>query len=236
MKPTPMIPDGPSEITRLVMQRRHPDRVNLYLAGHFCCGVAYEIVVAEKLKAGVTLEPMQVERLLEADARWKAKQAALSLLAVRQRARGELADRLRRKGFSPPAIEYALQEASRLELIDDRAFAESWVRDRIRLRPKGAHALVAELGRKRVPADIARDAITRVMRHDQVDERQLCHAAAQKWAHARCATPIDSQERMPLQRKLIGFLQRRGYSGEHIRAAVASLPFRDQDSAVAQRS
>jgi SOS response regulatory protein OraA/RecX len=41
---------------------------------------------------------------------------------------------------------------------------------------------------------------------------------------------------MPLQRKLIGFLQRRGYSGEHIRAAVASLPFRDQDSAVAQRS
>jgi regulatory protein len=210
--------------------------VNLFGGGVFLCGVAYEVVVAESLKVGCVLQPDHVERLRAADERWRAKQAAFSLLAARPRAQGELSDRLRRKGYGTVAIAYAISEAERLELLDDRVFAEAFVRDRVRLRPKGSRALMAELARKRVPADVARTAITRVLDADGVAERSLCLASAQKWARTRSATPMESQDRTALKRKLISFLERRGYNRDDIRHAVDVTLTAAQDAAVAQGS
>ena len=210
-------------ITRIASQRRSTDRVNVFVEGEFCCGAAYEVLVAEKLRVGSVLREDQLERLIAADAKWKAKQAALSLLGVRARARGELAERLRRKGHQGPATEYALAEAERLGLLDDCAFAESWVRDRIRLKPRGSAGLVAELTSKRVATDVAREAVDRVMRGEDVDEGSLCMAAAAKWARARSATPINADDANALKRRLTAFLARRGYAPGHIQTAVRSV-------------
>src|SRR4051812_36364027 len=177
-----------SVVTQISAQKRSPDRVNLYIDGAFHCGVAAEVVLAENIRIGTVLSDAARERLLAADTHWKAKQAALSLLAVRARARGELEQRLRRKGFDEPAIAYAIDEAARIGLIDDAAFAEMWIRDRLRLRPRGANALVAELVRKRVAGDVARAAVARVVETEGVDEFALCLDTAERWMTARMSS------------------------------------------------
>lgn len=205
-------------ITKLVPQRRNPDMVNLHIDGEFRTAVSYAALTAEQLRTGDVITDQQLERLLAADEHWKAKDAALVLLGVRARARGELADRLRRKGFSDPAIAHALGEVDRLGFIDDAAFAESWVRDRLKLRPRGSHALVYELVRKRVPADVARAAVARVMSAEHVSDEELCLAAAERWvkSHVRKAEEDDVRR----ERRLVAYLGRRGYRTGAIRAAL----------------
>lgn len=207
-----------SVVTQISAQRRSPDRVNLYVDGQFLCGVALEVVVAEKILSGVVLSDAAREQLVAADARWRAKQAALSLLAVRARAKGELEQRLRLRSFDDAAISYAMDEVTRIGLIDDNAFAELWIRDRLRLRPRGANALVAELVRKRVAPDIALAAVRRVLQEEDVDEFALCRDTAERWMAVRLSS--RPEEAVRTQRRLQGYLLRRGYPHAAVRDAV----------------
>ncbi|HSJ24818.1 MAG TPA: regulatory protein RecX [Longimicrobiales bacterium] len=189
----------------------------------FCCGVAYEVVLTEGLRVGAELDEAALDRLRSADERWRAKESALSLLAVRPRARRELAGRLERKGYAEPAVAWALAEADRLGLLDDTAFAEAWVRDRLRLRPRGARALQSELVRKGVAPDVASDAVTRVMADAGARDGALCMAAAEKWMRSngrRLQHATDVEERRRVERRLSGFLMRRGFAPADIRDAI----------------
>lgn len=215
-------------ITKLVPQRRNPDLVNVHIDGEFRTAVAYAALTAEQLRTGDAVTDEQLKRLLAADEKWKAKDAALVLLSVRARAHGELADRLRRKGYSDAATAHALQEVDRLGFIDDAAFAESWVRDRLKLRPRGSQALVYELVRKRVAADVARAAVARVMAAEHVNDDELCLAAAARWAHTHKLKPGEDDVRH--ERRLSGFLARRGYQPGAIRTAVAAALRGDADA------
>ncbi|HEX6693836.1 MAG TPA: RecX family transcriptional regulator [Longimicrobiales bacterium] len=208
-------------ITALKAQRRSPDRLNLYVDGEFRCGIAMDVVATERLRIGQTVDEAMLERLIAADEAWKAKQAALSLLGTRARGTGELTDRLRRKGYSQPAIDWAISESQRLGYLDDAAFAEAWVRDRVRLRPRGPRALAAELARKRVSPDVARAAIDRVMQHDSVSEQELCADVAAKWLRTHDTAASSPEDRQKLQRRFTAYLARRGFSSDTIRDAVA---------------
>jgi hypothetical protein len=115
-----------SIITALKQQARDPQRVAVHVDGEFACGAALAVVLAAGLRTGEPVTPETLERLRDADERWRAKQAALALLAVRPRARRELADRLRTRQFPADVVDWALAEADRLGLLDDTAFAESW--------------------------------------------------------------------------------------------------------------
>jgi regulatory protein len=207
-------------VTGLEPLRRRPEFVELHIGGELVCAIACEVVAVHGVRVGDALTADQLARVRAADAAWRAKQAALSLLAARARARGELADRLKRKGFDEGAVESALEQVEAMGLVDDAAFSESWVRDRLKLRPRGAAALVAELRRKHVSIEIARDAVARVMAAEDVSDDALCSAAAERWAGRHAVTGIALADRQAMERKLSAYLARRGYRGDAIRAAV----------------
>jgi regulatory protein len=181
------------------------------------------VVLAEGLRTGDAITDSTLERLRVADERWRAKESALALLAARPRARRELSDRLLRKGFAPDAAAWAIEEADRLGLVDDASFAEAWVRDRLRLRPRGSRALQNELALKGVDADTARSAIARVMTHAGTQDATLCMESAEKWLRSsgrRLNKTTDPEQRRRLERRLSGFLLRRGFAPADIRDAV----------------
>jgi regulatory protein len=212
----------PLIITKITAQKRSRDRLNIFANGEFLCGAAYEVVVAEQLKSGTLIDDALRHRLADADNAWLARQYALSLLGSRARARGELIDRLRRKGFDESATSHAISEVARIGLIDDHAFAELWVRDRLRLRPRGGSALVSELTRKRVAPDVARAAVARVMEMESVDEAVLCMDAARRWYDTR-SSGSAAGDLVRTQRRLHGYLVRRGYPHAAVSAAVRAV-------------
>jgi regulatory protein len=98
--------------------------------------------------------------LVDDDLRWRAREAALAFLAYRPRSRGETQRRL--YGKFPPAIVHAcLDQLAAEGLLDDGAFADAFVRDRLLLRPRGPARLRDELRGKGVGGDVAQAAVTR---------------------------------------------------------------------------
>jgi regulatory protein len=212
-------------VTGLHSQRRHTGRANLHVDEAFHCGVAWDVVVSHRLRVGDQVSAELLERLRFDDDCWKAKAAALSLLATRARARRELINRLRLKGYSAAAVDHAIAEVERLGLIDDRAFAEAWVHGRLRARPRGTRVLLAELTRMGVAAEIARQTVAAALHSCSTDDTELCRKSAEKWFRTRGSQPParNGEEQRREERRLAAYLQRRGYAAADIRAALREL-------------
>ena len=191
-------------ITSLSVQVHNPDRANVYLDGEFAFGLA--MIEAAKLSTGQFLTDADIEALKQFDEGERAHESALNLLSYRPRSEREVRRRLGRKGFSEPAIEQAVQRLLRARLLDDEAFARYWISNREQFRPRGAFALRQELRRKGVSHRIIDGLL------EDVDEAENAYQAATKrltrWQR------IDPSER---QRRLFGYLQRRGFSYDVIR-------------------
>jgi regulatory protein len=74
----------------------------------------------------------------------EAKDAALRLLAVRARSRGELERRLAQRGFGEAVVAAALDRLAEAGLVDDAAFAAAYAESRA-ARGADARVIASEL-------------------------------------------------------------------------------------------
>jgi regulatory protein len=82
-------------------------------------------------------------------------EAALRFLEVRARSVSEVRRRLASAGYRPELVDGAVDRLVELGVLDDEAFARSWVESRDRARPRGERALREELARKGVDREIS---------------------------------------------------------------------------------
>ena len=151
--------------------------------------------------------------LTEAELDQRCLDAALRFLAPRQRSEQEIRRRLTEKGHRPDRVERVIARLRELGLVDDRAFAEFWLDERARHRPRGARALKAELFQK----GIAREVVDQALDPER-DESEDAYRAASR----RAATLSTLDERLFRQR-LAQLLQRRGFGWETIEPVVERL-------------
>jgi len=201
-------------ITAIEPQRLHPERVNVHVDGAFRLGLSAELVLAEPLRVGDEVDEARLAELEAKDQAWKARDAALSLLSYRARTSVELERRLKRKGFDDEVAASTVERLDRLGVVDDAAFAESFVRDRVRLRPHGMRRLGQELRAKGVDEDVARAAIAEVMDREGATELDLARAAAARWK------PLPGEDPARARARLAAFLARRGFGGDAVRAVL----------------
>ena len=132
-----------------------------------------------------------------------ARAICLRLLTARSRSRAELATALRRRGISDGAAGAALDRLEDVGLVDDAALAEVAVHSGHTYRGLGRRALGAELRRRGVPDEIARDAVAAVKPQDE--ERQARELVQRK---LRSSTGSDEAT---VVRRIVGMLARKGY-------------------------
>jgi len=213
-------------ITALEPQAHHPDRVNVYVDGEFRCGLALEIAYGGGLRVGDEVTEERIAALERQDLLWKAREAALNLLSYRARSEAELRRRLRRKEFPDDVVEACVADLAAKGFVDDAAFAASFVRDRVRGRPRGSRRLVQELRAKGVSAATADRAVQETLADEDVTELELARDAAEAWARRAfgdggvARAPKDPEERLAAKRRLYGYLARRGFAGEAIRTVM----------------
>lgn len=137
----------------------------------------------------------------------KAKDICLRLLTGRARTRAELHEAMLRKNVTEEVAERVLARLVKARLVDDAAFAESWVRSRHAQSGLSSGALVAELRRKGVDEEVAAEAAAEVR---GAPEEQRARELVRK--KLRSAAPPDGDDRRrALTRRLVSMLARKGY-------------------------
>ena len=161
-------------------------------------------ITALGLQPGVVLDDTAARQIRRRAERALAVEIATRLLAVRLRSRRELEDRLHLRGISADVLASVIADLERHGLIDDRRFAEAWVRTRRALLPSGRIRLQYELARK----GVARAAVTEVLGGVGAEDEEK-----EALAVARGRVPrYRGLQLEVIYRRLGGMLQRSGFS------------------------
>lgn len=189
-----------ARVTELIVQRRNPDRVNVYLDGDFAFGL-YRITAAW-LRIGQELTTEEIKALKDKDVGEVVYQSALRLLNYRQRTSNEMTDRLIKKGYDPEEVQSVIDRLQQNHLLDDRQFAEAWINDRKSFHPRSKRLLVYEMQNKGLDRQIIQDVMEGID-----DDPPLAEAAARKALHRW----MDLAEKEFVTR-CAAFLSRKGFA------------------------
>jgi len=133
-----------------------------------------------------------------------ARKILLDQLTGQARSRKELADKLATRNVPDDIATRLLDRFEEVGLVDDEAFARSWIASRQPGKGLARRALAQELRRKGVDDEIAREALDEI---DPEDERAAGRALVRK--KLRSMSRIDEQAKI---RRLVGMLARKGYA------------------------
>lgn len=186
-------------VTALEVQKRNKNRVNVFIDEEYALSLTLD--EAARLRKGQVLTDADVERLQGDDEVTRAVDSGARFLSHRPRSVQEVRRNLVEKEFQPSVVDEALERLTTLGYLDDRAFAEFWLRDRGQFKPLSTRALRYELRQKGVS-----DAILGELLADQDEEAAAYQAAQQQLKRLYGKSPDE------VRQKLIGFLQRRGFS------------------------
>jgi len=137
---------------------------------------------------------------------------SMRALTRRGMSRWELGDLLARREYDMEAIEAELDRLQSVDLIDDAALAETVVRTKHERKGLGRNALVRELSQRHIDPAVIEEAVAAI---DDEDEQAMATELAVK--RARQFSSLDAAT---AERRLTGYLMRRGYSSSIVREAT----------------
>lgn len=163
-----------------------------------------------------TSDPEVPEHLAEdpePDAEEVARAIVLRQLTASPKSRRQLEEKLAARNVPDEVAASVLDRFEEVQLVDDAAFAQMWVRSRQRSRGLARGALRRELQQKGITGDQAEEALDEVS-EDQ--ERQAALELIHKKLRGR-TVPVgsssqDRADRDKQVRRLAGMLARKGYA------------------------
>lgn len=138
----------------------------------------------------------------------KAKATVYRLLKIRPRSECEIVAKLKDKKFSSDTIEQVVCFCKKCGLIDDALFAKGWISSRL-AKPLGLRKIRQELKAKGITEEIISMQLKEMTR-DYNENKAVEHIIQKR---AKIYQGLDSAT---TQRRLEGYLLRRGFSPEVI--------------------
>jgi regulatory protein len=203
-------------ITALEPDPRRPGAVRLEIDGIRFGAVPRHLVDSEQLALGREVDPDLQDRLGAAADAEAAYRTALRALEIRSFARADLTRRLIRKGHPRPAVEAALQRVQEQGLLDDAAYARTYVQTRA-ARGRGPLRLTRDL----LSMGVERSVIDRALAAEWPegsDQTVVPLALARKRAGQLGGLP-----RQIKRRRVMAYLARRGFVGREISELVQEV-------------
>ncbi|RKD24297.1 hypothetical protein BEP19_07820 [Ammoniphilus oxalaticus] len=201
------------KIISSIQRQKNRPRYNIYMNEEYAFAIHEDILVKFSLAKGMELDDGAMLDLLKAEERHRAEQYALRYLGYRARTASQLRDYLAKKGFESEDCEAVIESFQEKNYIDDEDYARRWVEERKRMRPRGRYLLKQELSQR----GIAKDLIdTVVVSHvsDEDEQEMIVELIDKKWRNKTFPNLYEAKK------KIIPYLQRKGFSMGPISAAV----------------
>jgi regulatory protein len=141
-------------ISKIETQKRHKDRVSVFIDGEFRFGLSKVLALKHDLAEDREITEEEITTVLYQEEKEKIRERAFRLLGFRDRSVQEMRERLLRLGFDAARIEETIAELVADQTLDDRRFSRAFTDDYTNLKPKGNQYLRRELKHKKVADEI----------------------------------------------------------------------------------
>ena len=199
---------------RIDLLKTSPDRAGRYLvvfSDETSMRLYRQTVEDFGLYTGKELTDAQMDELRTAAGKMSAKMRAVRIVSASSVSRKDLEERLVRKGEDPLQAREAVAWMEEMNLVDDRATAESVVHSCIS-KGYGLQRAKQALYEKRIPKSCWEDALA-----DYPDQLE--------WIEKYLRSRLDEDSDEKQIRKAIDALMRRGHSYRTIRQALGNISF-----------
>jgi len=213
------------KVTDLRRGKNRGKRLNVFLDGRFAFSLQVEVAVKTGLQIGQELSTNQIEKLTGTDHLHRCLDAATLYLSYRPRSESEVREKLERRGFDDGSITATLNKLKAQKLVDDVAFATFWKENRETFSPRSQRLTGLELKKKGVAAEIISQVVSTA--DDSVGAYRAALAKARR-------LPLDDYQ--AFHRRLVAYLQRRGFSYETIKNTTEQVWQESRNSSVEQEA
>ncbi len=184
--------------------------------------VPAELYRRYRLKEGIVITAPQLESLEAEIERFACESEVARLLGLREHSAGDLAAKLRRKGFSREVVAAAVGKYTANGLVDDRRYAHMLARQTLERKPCGRSYLVAVLQRKMIERSLAETTVGQLLAERDPETLALA-ALKRKWPE------LSRFDLETARRKAYTYLSRRGIEYAAAKAAFETLYASDQE-------
>ncbi|HHV29658.1 regulatory protein RecX [Acetivibrio mesophilus] len=155
----------------------------------------------------------EIEEIKNTITQKSAKYKAIKYLSYKYMTEAELSAKLRNDGYDEHVILDVVNELKSMGYINDMIFAQKYVYDRIKLKPKGKKMLKMELSKKGVSNEISDQVLGELDFDEDVVIERLIRKKFGKY---------DMKE-PKIERKIYSFLLHRGFDFEDIKGVLRRI-------------
>ncbi|WP_238918969.1 recombination regulator RecX [Clostridium sp. YIM B02555] len=154
-------------ITKIEVQKRNKERVNLFLDGEYALSISAELVYKEHLKAKDNIDYDKLKLLAEKEGFAKCKESALRIVERNYKTEKQVREKLKLRGYEENAIDYSIEFLKEYNFINDNYYASAFINDKS--NSMGSQKIKYNLIQKGVSKEIIEEALANVNKENERD-------------------------------------------------------------------
>ena len=120
-----------AKITKIEIQKRNKERVNLFLDHEYAFSLSAELVYKEGLKINAEIDSEKLKILAEHESFIRCKESALRIIERSYKTEKEMRDKLRLKEYEDNSINKTIEFLKEYNFINDSNYAKAFISDKL---------------------------------------------------------------------------------------------------------
>ncbi|GAB6170434.1 hypothetical protein JCM1393_28940 [Clostridium carnis] len=202
-------------ITKLEVQKRNKERVNLYIDEEYAFSLSAEIVYKEGIKVKDNIDIEKIKKIAKEDEYIKCKNSALRIVEKTYKSQKELIDKLILKGYEKDSIDKTIEFLKQYNFLNDENYTKMYIKDK--MKSQGQNKIKYTLIKKGINEELIKDEIANINSDTQ---REVAYSLGKKKYDILCKKESDKYK---LSQKLYRYLISKGYEYDIVSNVVKNI-------------
>lgn len=202
-----------AKITKLEIQQRNKERVNIYIDDNFFLGVNAEVVYDLNLKKGDEVDEEKLKSLIYKEGLSKAKNKAMSILNRTAISEKKLREKL--SDYSDEIVDEVINKLKDYGFINDKDLARRIANDNSNISRFGKNKIRQNLYRKGISKDDIDEAVEEIDSNEQYEN--ALYLARKRYKN------LKGEDNRKVYQKLTQHLAYKGFSYDIIKSVIQEV-------------
>lgn len=204
-----------SVITKIEIQKKNKERVNLFLDNEYAFSISTELVYKEGLRVNLNVDIEKLKDLVEKEEMLRCKNSAIRIIERNYKTEKEVRNKLIEKGYNENAINNAIDFLQKYNFLDDNTYTKMYVKDK--LNSQGSNKIKYTLMKKGISKEMIEEELQNI---DRDDEKKVAMELAQK---KLSSIKKSENDKYKISGKLYRFLTSKGYNYDIVKETVKDV-------------